>query len=92
MKIDTYWDINALEQIKTSKVAAQAFEEEFVHMLLKEARKTLPKGGMIDESFSSKIYFDMFDMQMAHAISQSDQLRLQEYIVQALEHYKKNSQ
>ena len=92
MKIDAYWDINALEQIKTKKAAAKAFEEEFVHMLLKEARKTLPKGGILGESFSSKIYFDMFDMQLAHAISQSDQLGLQEYIENALEHYKKNSQ
>ncbi len=92
MRIDTYWDINALEQIKTSKAAVKAFEEEFVHMLLKEARKTMPKGGKLGESFSSKIYFDMYDMQIAHAISQSDRVGLQEYIENALEHYKKNSQ
>ena len=92
MKIDTFWDINALEQIKTSKAAAKAFEEEFVHMLLKEARKTFPKGGVLDNSFSSKLYFDMFDMQMAHSISESDQLGLQEYIENALQAYKKNVQ
>jgi len=91
MKIGTtYWDLKSVQNIKTKQDAAKAFEEEFILMFLKEARKSI-KPGFLDNSFSSKLYFDMFDMQIAHEIAKSDALGIGEYIQNALESYKKNS-
>ncbi len=90
MKIETFWDINAISQIKTAKGAARAFEEEFIHLFLKEVRKGF-KSPLLGGSFTSKIYFDMFDMQLAKSISDSDSLGIKEYIEKAVESYEKNS-
>ncbi|SMC09280.1 rod-binding protein [Nitratiruptor tergarcus] len=91
MKVEAYWDIAKLSQIKSSQMATKAFEEEFVHMFLKEVRKTLPQGMLLGNSFSSKMYLDMVDMQLAKAISDSDALGIKEYIEAALKEYEKNS-
>ncbi len=91
MKIETFWDINALSQIKTKNEAAAAFEAEFLHIFLKEVRKSMHQGGFLGKSFASKMYLDMFDMQLAKSLSQSDQIGLKEYISNAIETYRKNS-
>ncbi|BCD68396.1 rod-binding protein [Nitratiruptor sp. YY09-18] len=92
MKIDTYWDLNALSQIKSKADAAKAFEEEFLHILLKEVRKGLEKDStLFGHDFSAKMYWDMFDMQIAKAISDSDQLGIKEYIQNALNIYEEKS-
>ncbi len=91
MKIEAYWDINQLSQIKTKSQALKAFEEEFIHMFLKESRKTIQSIDPNHKGFASKMYLDMFDMQMAKAISDSDALGIKEYLQQALESYQKNS-
>ncbi len=90
MKIEAYWDINQLSSIKSKKDAIQAFEEEFVHLFLKESRKSIEAFSPKRSDLSSKIYFDMFDMQMAKCISSSDALGLKEYISKAMEIYEKN--
>lgn len=87
--IKTYWDIKNISKIKNLNAAAKQFEEEFVHMFLKEVRKAEEKS-MFNSSFSSKMYLDMFDMQLAKNISDSDQLGLKEYFSQALKAYDKN--
>ncbi|HIE35456.1 MAG TPA: flagellar biosynthesis protein FlgJ [Campylobacterales bacterium] len=88
--IKTYWDIKSISNIKNLEEAAQAFETEFIHIFLKEVRKELERS-ISNSSFSSKIYFDMFDMQMAKNISQSGQLGIKEYFIDAIKAYEKNS-
>ncbi len=78
-----YWDVQNLSSIKTAEEAAQAFEAFFIKTILKEFRKSIPEG-MFNSSFSSKMYLDMFDMQIAQAIAESDQLGLKEYILQGI--------
>ncbi|BCD59914.1 MULTISPECIES: rod-binding protein [unclassified Nitratiruptor] len=93
MKIETYWDFAQLSQIKTKDLAAKGFEEEFIRQFLKEVRKSLERTSpLLDNSFSAKMYWDMFDMQIAKVLSDSDQFGLKEYIAHAVETYKKNSQ
>ena len=92
MKIEAYWDIAKLSQMKTLDRASEAFEEEFVHIFLKEVRKSIPTAPLMGESLASKLYLDMVDMQLAKAISQSDQLGIKEYIQNAIKEYEKNSQ
>jgi len=90
MKIDTYWDMAQLSQIKTGSSAAKAFEEEFVHLFLKEVRKEFENSPFFGGSFGNKLYFDMFDMQLAHTIAESDRLGIKEYIQEAIEQYERN--
>jgi len=90
MKIETYWDLASVSQIKTAQGAAKAFEEEFIHLFLKEVRKEF-KSPLLGGSFQSKIYFDMFDMQLAKSISDSDSLGIKEYVEEAVKKYEKNS-
>ncbi len=85
--IQPYWDVQKINEIKTPEEAAEAFEAFFVRMILKEFRKSIPEG-LFNSSFSSKMYLDMFDMQIAQAIAQSDQLGLKEYILQSLDREK----
>ena len=88
--IKTYWDINSLSQIKDVNRAAKAFETEFIHIFLKEVRKSMQKG-VFSSSFTSKMYLDMFDMQMAKSISDSGKLGIKEYFLEAIKAYEKNS-
>ncbi len=84
--VQPYWDIQKLNEMKTPEEAAEAFEAFFIRVILKEFRKSIPEG-LFNSSFSSKMYLDMFDMQIAQAIAQSDQLGLKEYILQSLNQY-----
>ena len=92
MKIEAYWDFQSLSQIKKPSEAAKAFEEEFIRMYLKEARKSIEPQGFLGSSFASKLYFDMFDMQIAKALGDSQGVGIQAYIQKALESYESNSQ
>ena len=91
MDIKTYWDIAQLSSIKTLNRASKAVEEEFIHLFLKEVRKTLPTAPLMSSSFASKMYLDLVDMQLAKSISQSDQLGIKEYIQKAVKEYEKHS-
>ena len=84
--IKTYWDINSVSNIKKIDDAAKAFETEFIHIFLKEVRKGLGKG-IFTSSFSSKMYLDMFDMQMAKNIGESGKLGIKEYFLEAIKAY-----
>ncbi|WP_457626353.1 rod-binding protein [Persephonella sp.] len=90
MKIKAYWDVKELSRIKTPEEVAKEFETMFVRIMMKEFRKSLD-GGIFSGSFSYKMYMDMFDMQIAEAISSSDQLGLKQYILDALKAYEKYS-
>ncbi len=90
MKIEAYWDFNALSQIKEPAQAAKAFEEEFIRIYLKEVRKSIKPQGL-GNTFSAKMYLDMFDMQMAKALSDGQGFGIKEYIQKAVESYGKYS-
>ncbi|WP_457641152.1 rod-binding protein [Persephonella sp.] len=90
IKIRPYWDIKDLSQIKSKEEIAKEFEAIFVRMLMKEFRKSIPEG-LFSSSFSSNMYWDMFDMQISEAIASADQLGIKSYILQALESYEKYS-
>jgi len=90
MKVDAYWDLAQVSQNKTEAGAAKAFEEEFVHIFLKEVRKEFEKSQFFGGSFSNKLYFELFDMQLAKVISDSDQLGIKEYLQEALKKYENN--
>ncbi len=91
MQIQSYWDLAQLSQIKTLNRASEAVEEEFVHLFLKEVRKSLPTAPLMSNSFASRLYLDLVDMQLAKTITQSDQLGLKEYIQKAVKEYEKQS-
>ncbi len=83
-KVNPYWDVKNLSQIKTVEEAAEAFEAFFVRTMMKEFRKTIPEG-MFNKSFGSKMYMDMFDMQVSQLIASTDQLKLKEFILESIQ-------
>ena len=90
LKINPYWDIKDIKQIKKPEEVSKEFEAMFVRMILKEFRKSIPEG-IFNTSFSSKMYWDMFDMQISEVVSSSDQLGLKAYIQEALKAYNRYS-
>ncbi len=85
-----YWDVQKISAKKNIDDVAKKFEAMFLKMILKEFRKTIPKG-LFNSSFSSKIYIDMFDMSIAEKLSEKDALGLQEYIKNAIKAYTRYS-
>ncbi len=53
------------------KRACQLFESMFLNELFKEMRKTIPKGGLIKEENSERIYKSMLDQQYATEMAQA---------------------
>lgn len=65
------------------------FESIFVHMMLKEARKTIPDGGLTEKTTAREIFEDMYDYEMAQAIcKEGDGLGLAEMMY---EQFKNNN-
>jgi flagellar protein FlgJ len=56
--------------------ASQDLESYFVHFLLKEMRKTIPKSDLFGNSNSQEIYVDMLDQQIAQNIAMAGGLGL----------------
>ena len=83
-RVNPYWDVKNLSQIKTADEAAEAFEAFFVRIMMKEFRKSIPEG-IFNKSFGSKMYMDMFDMQVSQLIASSDQLKLKEFILDSIQ-------
>lgn len=83
-RVNPYWDVKNLSQIKTADEAAEAFEVFFVRIMMKEFRKSIPEG-IFNKSFGSKMYMDMFDMQVSQLIASSDQLKLKEFILDSIQ-------
>ena len=47
------------------------FESIFIHMMLKEMRKTIPDGGFVEKSTANKIFEDMFDEEISKEVSKN---------------------
>ncbi|SHH42404.1 rod-binding protein [Sporanaerobacter acetigenes] len=45
------------------------FETIFIHMTMKEMRKTIPEDGFIEKSTATKIFEDMFDEQISNEVA-----------------------
>jgi len=90
VKIRPYWDVKDISQLKKPEDIAQEFEAMFIRMVLKEFRKSLD-GGIFSNSFSYKMYMDMFDMQIAETISSSGQIGIKQYVLDAIKAYEKYS-
>jgi Rod binding domain-containing protein len=92
MKIENdmpvFWDIQRLSESKNIKEASMLFESEFLHMFLKEVRKSINPLG---NSLSSKFVMDMFDMQLSKMISEGEGIGISKYIQEAVKEYQKNS-
>jgi len=84
--IQAYWDIHNLQAKKDIDEIAKEFETIFARMIIKEFRKTIPEG-LFNNSFSSKMYLDMLDMQLSEEIAKNDGLGLKNYIKNALQTY-----
>ena len=56
------------------KKAFQDFEKMFVHMMLKEMRKTMNGSSMTEKSHATKMYEEMMDEAMAEQMAVSNQL------------------
>lgn len=54
------------------RVVSQEFEAIFVHMLLRQMRRTVPKDGLIPESRATEIYRDMFDLALSKEIAKRE--------------------
>jgi len=90
MKVEAYWDLAQLSQVKTGDGAAKALEEEFVHLLLKEMRKEFEHSSLFGGSFAGRIYYSLFDMQLAKIVSDNAELGIKEYIEEAIRKYGQN--
>lgn len=52
------------------------FESIFIHMMLKEMRKTIPDSGFVEKSTASKIFEDMFDEEISKETSKGEGIGL----------------
>lgn len=87
-KINSYFDLKTIQEAKTPEEVAKNFQTIFLSMVVKEMRKTIPEFSSKD--FGSRMYLDMFDMQLAQVMSDSDQLGLKDYILSAIKVYTQN--
>jgi Rod binding domain-containing protein len=62
--------------------AAKQWEAYFVHQLLKEMRKTIPKGGLLGESSASDTFYDMLDQQIAKNISENGSFGFSKFMME----------
>jgi flagellar protein FlgJ len=87
-RINSYFDLKSIQEAKTPEEVAKNFQTIFLSMLVKEMRKTIPQFSSND--FGSRMYLDMFDMQLAQVMADSDQLGLKDYILNAIKTYTQN--
>lgn len=62
----------AAEKVKEDQAlreAVQGFETYFIHQILKQARATIPSGGLLPESNAKGIYEDMLDEARAESMT-----------------------
>ena len=74
-----------LFEAQKQKKAADQLEEYFVHQMLREMRKTIPKDGLLDgNQFASDTYYDMMDEQMSEQIVRSGGLGFSKQVMSAM--------
>jgi flagellar protein FlgJ len=78
--------LNKLETADDKKLMATCrdFEALFIQQLLKEMRKTVPKDGIIPESYEQSIYNSMLDEEWANSMSESKSFGLADMLFEQL--------
>ena len=66
------------------KEACRQFEAIFIRQMLKEMRKTIPKGGLLPESNERAFFTSMFDEKIAEEISQQGRMGLADLLFRQL--------
>lgn len=61
-----------LKEEQQLKDVCADFEAIFIHMMLKSGRSTVPDSGFIEKSNGTKMFEDMYDQEMATAMSKSE--------------------
>ena len=64
--------------------AVQGFEAYFIHQLLRQARATLPEGGLLPQSNAKDIYEDMLDETRAEQVTKVGGFGLTEALMKQL--------
>ena len=73
------------EEKRAIREAAEAFESYFIHIMLREMRRTIPdEGGLIPRSQAEKIFTDMLDEELAKEAARGGGIGLSDVIVQQL--------
>ena len=67
------------------RAAAQELETYFLHMLIREMRKTIPPNPILHGGKAEEIYQDFLDEEMAGGLSRSNQLGLADSIYKSLQ-------
>jgi len=87
--IKSYFDLKSIQESKTPEKVANTFQTIFFEMMLKEMKNHLFEFSSSD--FGNKMYMDMFFMQLAQVMADSNQIGLKDYILNAINNYTKNS-
>ena len=88
-------DLKSVERVKPTdedkakeeaelRKAVQGFEAYFIHQLLKQARATLPEGGLLPQSNAKDIYEDMLDETRAEQVTKVGGFGLTEALMKQL--------
>jgi flagellar protein FlgJ len=86
-QLSAYWDIASLERIRELKEISKEFEALFLRMFLKEAENSSFQG--IFNSFSYKLYTDMFFMEVAKVLAEKKSLGIANLVEEAVKAYGK---
>ncbi len=70
--------------------ACRQFEAIFLNQLLKEMRKTVPKDGLIPQSYEQEIFTGMFDEEVAKNISKSNRMGMADMLFEQLRDHSKD--
>ncbi|MRJ01895.1 MAG: hypothetical protein GXO19_06595 [Epsilonproteobacteria bacterium] len=90
MRIDgvgPYWDLNGLSQIKDSSGTARAFEEELLHLYLKEVEKEFEESPLFGGGMAGKIYADLFAMELSRTVASTDSIGIRQVVEEAIRRY-----
>ena len=69
---------------KALREAVQGFESYFIHQILKQARATIPTGGLLPKSNAQGIYEDMLDEARAESMTKVGGIGLTEALMKQL--------
>lgn len=74
-----------LHKAKREEQAYQDFEKMFIHLMLKEMRKTSNETSLVEKSHATKMYEELMDEAMAEQMAKSGQLGLGSQLRSTLE-------
>lgn len=77
-------DAEKAKEEATLRQAVQGFEAYFIHQLLKQARASLPEGGLVPQSNAKDIYEDMLDEARAEQVTKVGGFGLTEALMKQL--------